>query len=221
MATTTTPKSERKRLPWRGLILFAIAALATFAFVAIADELREGDLDTLDTAIAMAVHHRQSVALDYLMITLTAIGTGPTLIAVMLAISIWCWRRKRKSYILIFIANCVIAFILNPILKALFSRARPTLFEVVTRPETFSFPSGHSMSAMVVYGGLAAVVIALRPTWRPVAVITAAIIILGVGISRVYLGAHWPFDVLAGWAAGVPFVVTTVHLVHRARLTAT
>ncbi|HSD85924.1 MAG TPA: phosphatase PAP2 family protein, partial [Kofleriaceae bacterium] len=193
--TTTTTTNERKRLPWRELILFAIAALATFTFVAIADELREGDLDKWDTAIAIAIHQRQTPVLDYPMITLTAIGTGPTLIAVLLGTSIWCWRRKRKSFIVIFVANCVSEFVLNPLLKTIFSRARPTLFEVITRPETFSFPSGHAMSAMAVYGGLAAVVIALRPTWRPIAVIAATILVFGIGISRVYLGAHWPFDV--------------------------
>jgi len=216
-----TTTNERKRLPWRELILFTIAALATFAFVAIADELREGDLDKWDTAIAIAVHHRQVAFLDYLMITLTAIGTGPTLIAVMLAISIWCWRRKRKSFLLIFVANCLSEFVLNPILKTIFSRARPTLFEVITQPESLSFPSGHAMSAMVVYGGVAAVVIALRPRARPIAVVAASVLIFGIGFSRVYLGAHWPFDVLAGWAAGVPFVVTTVYLLHRAQRTTT
>ena len=88
------------------------------------------------------------------------------------------------------------------------------MFDEITRPETFSFPSGHALLAMAVYGGIAAVLVTLLP-WRPVAVIgAAALLIVSIGFSRVYLGVHWPIDVLAGFAAGVPLIVATVHLLH-------
>ena len=208
---------ERKKLPWRSLILFAIALGATFIFLAIADELREGDLDHIDTQIAIAVHQRQSPVLDIIMILFTKIGTGPMLFATSAAVAYWSYRRGRRSYMLVVVANLVVAIVVNPILKQIFARARPTLFEVLKRPDTYSFPSGHSMSAMVIYGGLAAVIIALRPASRPLVVICAGILICGIGFSRVYLGAHWPMDVLAGWASGVPFLIATVHIVHRAK----
>jgi len=209
--------TKRKTLPWRGLTLFGIAAAATVLFVKIASELREGELDKLDTRVAIAVHHQQNVVLDVLAISFTLIGSSPFLIAAIASVCYWAYRRGRRSYILIVVATCVIAWVLSPLLKLFFARARPTLFEVITRPDSYSFPSGHSMSAVVVYGALAAVVIALRPTAKPLAVIVAMILITCIGLSRVYLGAHWPMDVLAGWAAGVPFLVTTVHLLHRAQ----
>jgi membrane-associated phospholipid phosphatase len=215
--STAPPAVERKQLPWRSILQFGIAAAATILFVWIASELREGELDKLDTRIAIAVHHHQAVPLDILAITFTLLGSGAFLIAAVAATCYWSYRRGRRSYILIVVANCVIAWILNPLLKLFFERARPTLFEVIARPDTYSFPSGHSMSAVVVYGALAAITIALRPTAKPLAVIVAMIMIIGIGVSRVYLGAHWPMDVVAGWASGVPFVVTTVHLIHRAR----
>ena len=208
---------ERKQLPWRSILQFGIAAAATILFVWIASELREGELDKIDTRVAIAVHHHQNVVFDVLAIALTLIGSAPILITSIAAVCLWSYRRGRRSYILIIVANCTIAWILNPLLKLFFERARPTLFEVITRPDTYSFPSGHSMSAVVVYGALAAITIALRPTARPIAVLVAMILIIGIGLSRVYLGAHWPMDVVAGWAAGVPFVVTTVHLLHRAK----
>jgi membrane-associated phospholipid phosphatase len=214
---TASTDVERKQLPWRGLMLFAIAVVATIVFVWIASRLREGQLDDIDTRIAIAIHQHPSVVLDVLAIGLTLIGSGPVLLASVAAVCFWSYRRGRRSYILIVIANCLIAMILNPLLKLFFERARPTLFEVITRPDTYSFPSGHSMSAVTVYGVLAAVVIALRPTAKPIAVIVAMILIIGIGLSRVYLGAHWPMDVVAGWASGVPFLVTTVHLLHLAK----
>jgi undecaprenyl-diphosphatase len=215
--TTPRPPTERKQLPWRSLLLFAIAVAATTLFVWIASELREGELDKIDTRIAVAVHHHHSVVLDVLAIGFTLLGSGPVLVASVASVCFWAYRRGRRSYILIVIANCVIAMVLNPALKLLFERARPTLFEVITRPDTYSFPSGHSMSAVTVYGALAAVIIALRPTAKPIAVIGAMIVFVGIGLSRVYLGAHWPMDVVAGWTAGVPFLVTTVYLLHRAK----
>ncbi|HTL35172.1 MAG TPA: phosphatase PAP2 family protein [Kofleriaceae bacterium] len=217
MSTPTDTATERKRLPWRGLVLFAIAIAATTLFVKIASELREGELDKLDTRVAIAVHHEQNGLLDVLAITFTLIGSAPILMLSIGAVCYWSYRRGRKSYIVIVAANCILAWIVSPLLKLLFERARPTLFEVITRPSTYSFPSGHSMSAVVVYGALAAAVIALRPTAKPIAVTAALILMVGIGLSRVYLGAHWPMDVIAGWAAGVPFLVATVHLLHRAK----
>ena len=212
---TPPPVVEPRKLPWRPLALFAIAALATVLFVWIASELREGELDAVDTRVALAIHHRGTRALDVLAISFTLIGSAAGLFPAVAAISYWAYRRGRRSYILILLANTVLVVALNPLLKVIFARARPTLFEVVARPDTYSFPSGHSMSAMAIYGAAAAVVIALRPSLKPLVVIIAMILILGIGVSRVYLGAHWPMDVIAGWAAGLPFLVTTVYLLHR------
>lgn len=213
----TPPVVEPRKLPWRGLVMFAIAILATIVFVWIARELREGELDGLDTRVALAIHHRGNRVLDIMAICFTEIGSGVGLFPALAAVAYWAYRRGRRSYILILAANTAIAIGLNPILKVIFARARPTLFEVIKRPDTYSFPSGHSMSAVAIYGALAAVVIALRPTVKPLVVIIAMILIVGIGTSRVYLGAHWPMDVIAGWAAGMPFLVTTVYLLHRAQ----
>jgi undecaprenyl-diphosphatase len=211
------PDVERKKLPWRSLILFALALGATLVFLAIADEMREGDLDHIDTQIAIWVHTRQSTVLDILMILFTKIGSGPALIAAIAAVAFWSYKRGRNSYILILCANAIIAMAVTPILKAIFARARPTLFEVIKRPDTYSFPSGHSMSAVVIFGSIAAVIIALRPPAKVPVTIAAGILMVCIGVSRVYLGAHWPMDVLAGWASGVPFLIATVHIIHRAK----
>jgi membrane-associated phospholipid phosphatase len=214
---TPPPVVEPRKLPWRGLLLFSIAAAATILFVWIASELREGELDAVDKQVALALHQIDNRALDIVAISFTLLGTGPCLGIALAAVSYAAYRRGRRSYILILAANTIIAVGLNTILKLVFARARPTLFEVITRPDTYSFPSGHAMSAVTIYGAIAAVIIALRPSSKPLVAVVAMIVILGIGTSRVYLGAHWPMDVIAGWTAGLPFLVTTVHLLHRAQ----
>ena len=73
------------------------------------------------------------------------------------------------------------------------------------------------MSAMVIFGTIATVLV-LRPRLRSIVLPTATFLIVAIGFSRVYLGVHWAFDVLAGFAAGVPFVLAAIHLARRATL---
>jgi membrane-associated phospholipid phosphatase len=97
----------------------------------------------------------------------------------------------------------------------MFSRERPRLFDKIALPTGYSFPSGHSMSAMGIYGVIAAALIAMYPAARRPVIAAAAVLIAAIGVSRVYLGVHWPSDVLGGWLGGIPPLVVSVHLLHR------
>lgn len=91
----------------------------------------------------------------------------------------------------------------NSILKLLFQRARPDGYEGSTLIETFSFPSGHAASAVVIFGLVAYLAWHILPhPWSYVVVVLLTVLIIGIGVSRVYLGAHFPSDVLAGWLVG-------------------
>lgn len=94
----------------------------------------------------------------------------------------------------------------NSLLKLIFQRQRPQLWEVLARPDSYSFPSGHAMSSMMVYGVAALLLVRLFPRFRRVWVVSAALWILLIGFSRIYLGVHWLSDVVAGFAAGFAFV---------------
>ncbi len=93
---------------------------------------------------------------------------------------------------------------MSTLLKQLFSRPRPDLVPHESFVYTASFPSGHSMMAAVTYLTLGALLARVQPRRQVKAylLVLAALVTLLVGISRVYLGVHWPTDVLAGWAAG-------------------
>jgi membrane-associated phospholipid phosphatase len=204
-----------RSLPWRTVIHFAIAAAATIGFVKVASELLEGELDATDRALALAIHHHLgSPVLVRVMIGLTQLGAGLGLGAVVTLVVLVLLRAGHRRSAVILVGDVVAAVLLTNVLKLVFHRARPTLFDEITRPETWSFPSGHSLNAMAVYGGIAAALVVLRIARRAVVIPAAALLILAIGFSRVYLGVHWPFDVLAGFIAGVPLLVATVHLLH-------
>lgn len=105
--------------------------------------------------------------------------------------------------------------ITGSILKLLFGRERPmTEYAANLRVDTFSFPSGHSSGSMIAYGLLAYIALKLLPQpYGWIAAIICGIIIFLVGISRIYLGAHFPSDVFAGWLLGACFLLVIVFIV--------
>jgi undecaprenyl-diphosphatase len=213
--TAQQERVERKLLPLKGIVLAAVALIATVAFIAIARRVLEGNTDAFDRHWALAIHHFSNRVLFWVMFAFSTIGSGPCLWAAIVFAGLLAIRRGRWPLFVVLAANGVLVQLINVGLKYWFVRARPTLFDEITRPATFSFPSGHSMSAVQVWGAIAAVLIAMHPERRAVYVTGAVTLILGIGLSRVYLGVHWPTDVLAGWAAGLPFLAATVHLIHR------
>lgn len=218
MSEPTTPQQERverRILPLKGIVLAAIALVATVAFIAIALRVLEGHSDAFDRRWALAIHHVHNTVLFWIAFSFTTIGSGPCLWAAIIFVGLLAIRRKRWPLFVVLAANGLLVQLVNVGLKYWFVRARPTLFDEITRPGTFSFPSGHSMSAVQVWGAIAAVLIAMHPERRRIYVTCALALILGIGLSRVYLGVHWPTDVLAGWAAGLPFLAVSVHLIHR------
>lgn len=212
---TNEQAAERRVLPFKGTVLFAIAGLATVAFVAIAVRVLAGHADSFDRTWTLAVRKLDTDVLDYVFIAFTMIGSGPLLWGAILLVAVLAIRNHRWQLALLIAANGIVAQIVNLGLKTWFVRPRPTLFEEIARPSSWSFPSGHAMSAVQIWGVIAAVLIALYPRRRVVIVLANLILIAGIGLSRVYLGVHWPTDVLAGFAAGLPFLVVSVHLIHR------
>jgi undecaprenyl-diphosphatase len=195
-----------RALTLRTFALFALAIVASLAFVVVAAQVRRGALDRLDATIELAVHRLDSTVGDVAMKTATLIGSN------LLAIHL---RKRTVAIVLVIDTFAVIAA--DSALKVMFSRERPRLFDKIALPTDYSFPSGHSMSALGIYGVIAAALIALYPQARRVTLIAAIVLIAAIGFSRIYLGVHWPSDVLAGFLGGVPPLIVSVHLIHRGR----
>lgn len=202
----------RHSVPFGAVILGTIVAVAIVFFIRIADEMLEGDMDGIDRAIALAIHRLATPWVVSIMVVITNLGSGIALAIVSALVTVLCFCRKERRLALILIGNGVVVLGLEMILKHAFGRARPTLFPEISLPSDSSFPSGHSMASMAVYGTLAVVLRALYAKRRVLVIAASPLLIASIGFSRVLLGVHWPSDVAAGFAAGVPFVLVALYL---------
>lgn len=196
-----------------GLFLVAGVALilaAGLLFAELADRVMEGETQAFDDAVLLWLHERASTRLTGIALDVTALGAGMVVWLVVIVASVFLWStRHRYSAVLLWVAMAG-AGLINSTLKAFFARPRPQLFEWRTPyVGESSFPSGHSMGSAVAYLTLAYMVARLETSrgLRIFTYVVAAIIIVAVGISRMYLGVHYPSDVMAGWAMGVAWML--------------
>jgi membrane-associated phospholipid phosphatase len=203
----------------RTLLLLAGAVVASVVFTIIARELRNPWLDQLDKQIELAVHKLDSVPADLVAAAASFIGSNVVLLPVVMVLAAVCALRHMRVAAVVLVTDTGFVILLDLYLKSIFARARPQLFDKIPLPTDYSFPSGHSMSAVGVWGVIAAVMIALCPAHRRAIVVAAVTLILAIGLSRIYFGVHWPFDVFGGFLAGLPPLIVSVHLIHRRKAT--
>ncbi len=179
----------------------SVAALIFFAWLT--NEVLDGETRHFDTVTREAVHKFASPALTSMMQGLSFIGSTIFLSTATVAIVFWLAKRKLKREALLFGATMLGAAILNTTLKLTFQRPRPVPYFDLRAPETFSFPSGHSLASFCFFGALAAILTArLKNPRRNLALwMFAAIMVSLIGLSRIYLGVHYTTDVLAGFTA--------------------
>jgi undecaprenyl-diphosphatase len=196
-----------------GSVLFfgmALALAALFSFVWMADEIMEGDTLRFDEYIRGFVHQLAFPALTTLMQTASFLGSTLFLTLFGIGVVITLYLKKHRRGAILFTLTTIGASLLLVSLKFTFRRARPEPFFDTILPASYSFPSGHSLASFCFYGALAAIItVRIKKLWLKTLVwLAAAIMILLIGISRVYLGVHYPSDVLAGFAVGLIWVIT-------------
>jgi undecaprenyl-diphosphatase len=140
--------------------------------------------------------------LDRYMTAITWLAQGEITIPILIAIGGILVYREKAVVALVLAIGLSGSWLLNGIFKSLFRRKRPDLWASSKRPMDYSYPSGHAMSAISFYGLLAASLTHCLSIPLGVTATLATGLTLGVGFSRVYLGVHWPTDVLSGWVAG-------------------
>jgi membrane-associated phospholipid phosphatase len=188
-----------------------LAAGSLWSFVELAEEMREGEIAAFDAAVASNVVAWRG-SLDWIMVavTKTAEFEWMAIACVGAVVALFLLRLRREAA---FVATCgLAAAVLSAALKLVFQRTRPDAVTgyLVELPGSFSFPSGHAMSSACVAGSLAIVAFAkLSGPWRWLAVVAAFFYILGVGLSRIYLGVHYASDVLGGQLASAALVAAT------------
>lgn len=214
MITDANAAGER----WRTLASFGVAFVASVAFVIISAAVRNGAIDRVDISSEMAVHRLDSPAWDFAMTAASFVGSNAFLLPVVALVMWLAIRRQRRAAAIILALDTAVVIGLDDLLKIIFARDRPTILDKIEIPTGYSFPSGHSMSAMGLWGVVAAVVILLYPRGKGPVIAVVGVLIAAIGFSRIYLGAHWPSDVVGGLLGGIPPLVVSVHLLHRKAL---
>jgi undecaprenyl-diphosphatase len=196
------------------VVLFSISGAMLFAHIV--EEMLEGDTSASDNAILLALrvpgHLATPIGPSWLLLSaldISALG-GFTFIWLFTAAAAGFFAlTKRWRTLMIFLGAIVGASVLDAVLKFSFHRVRPEVVPHLTQVDTASFPSGHAMISAATYltlGALLANTQVSRGVRVYVLVLAVATTIL-IGLSRLYLGVHWPSDVLAGWSAGAAWAL--------------
>jgi undecaprenyl-diphosphatase len=191
-----------------GIFLVAgavIAVVATVGFSELAEHVLAGGTQAFDVAILRWLHEHQSPMLTALMVEMTYLGTGTVVMMVVIVVALFLWHTEHKHSARLLLAATVGNILLNGALKLVYHRPRPSVFAWQTTAVSSSFPSGHAMSATVVYGTVAYLVMRLQKHhWSRMLTLGAAIIlILLICLTRLYLGVHYPSDVIGGIVVGL------------------
>lgn len=206
-------------------LLFVALAMfgAIWAFLGLTGEVREQETVKLDRAVLLAFREQGDLSapigprwLQESGRDVTALG-GFTVLTLIAALAIaLLLLHGRRTQAAIFLSAVVFAQVAAEIVKAIIDRPRPSLVTHHDLVYSSSFPSGHAVMAPVVYLTLAAIVAAgdSRRAVKVILLLSAAAIVIAIGVSRVYLGVHWPTDVLAGWTMGVAIALSATIAVH-------
>lgn len=189
------------------LIGLGLAIFSLWLFAKIADGVLENETKNFDTQILLSIHQWHNPWLDKIMLAITFIGQPFVSMFVCIGLFIFLFRRQQRAEALTLAIAFLGVSILNIVLKDVFARARPVLWQRLVDPRFYSFPSGHAMVSMVIYSFIAYLFITQYNHWRNQIAATTILMIILVGFSRLYLGVHWPTDVIAGYAAGFVWLV--------------
>jgi undecaprenyl-diphosphatase len=180
---------------------------AAVVFASLAAAVLGGSTGWLDLPLVRLAERSRSPGLTRVMSVLTWLGNGATLVGVAVVAAAVLIAIRQRVPALFVAASALGAGALNALLKIAFSRPRPLLMSHLAHAGGYSFPSGHAMAGAAIYGALAVVAVRRFPERRWWVVAPCVLLVAAIGVSRVYLGVHFPSDVIAGWAVGASWPI--------------
>ena len=193
------------------LVVLSLIGGALWAFAELADEVSDGETQSFDRAVMLGLREPSNLAdpigpswVELAARDVTSLGGTTVLVMLTLGAIGYLALGRRWLTALFVVVSIAGGTLLSSALKAWFARPRPDVVPHLVAVTSASFPSGHSMLAMTTYLTLGAVLAEVHPNlrFRIYLLAWAVLLSLVIGASRVYLGVHWPTDVLAGWCVG-------------------
>lgn len=195
----------------RTLLLIAICATLLLSFVVLTEVVLGGGTTSVDETLLLLMRETNDIHnpigpgwFEEMARDFTALGGIPILLALTFVVTCYLALGRNLQAAAFILGTAITVLIVSTLLKALFDRPRPDLVEKATRVYTSSFPSAHAMMSACMYLAFASLLARFesKRSKKITVLCFAAAAIVIVGLSRVYLGVHWPTDILAGWTAG-------------------
>ena len=219
-------KDKRQAKGFLGLYLIAgilIVIGMTLTLGEIAEDVRNGEpLTVVDVQLSNWLHMHASAPLTSSMLLITFFGSTALVSSLAVLFGLYLLYRRQPYWLTAMALSVFGGMGVNKLLKFVVHRARPHFNDPILSLTSYSFPSGHTMMATVLYGVLAVYIVARtkQTRWRVLVILSACLMITLVGFSRIYLGAHYLSDVLAAMAEGLAWLslcLTAVYSVWRRR----
>jgi undecaprenyl-diphosphatase len=214
------PEIWRRILSWslelEVLSAIFILAGASLSFLKLVSEMREGETQSADQAVLLALRDPSDLSnpigprwVETMCSDLTSLGSPAIVALITIAAVSYLWIDGKRAAALLVALSIAGGALLVSVLKFGFARPRPDLVSHLVDVNSFSFPSGHATMAAVTYLTLGALLARVqeRKRMKLYLLAVASILVFIVGFTRVYLGVHWPTDVLAGWCLGTAWAL--------------
>jgi undecaprenyl-diphosphatase len=221
-AQTSYPGMPKRTTPapliaWHVIIGIILGGLCSALFIGIMDWVTDGEHGVIrfDRTVLLWMHARQMPVLTGTAHVLAWMGSPTVIIAIaVLGMIAGFADRTIRGAAWTFPIAAIGAGVIIQCVKLAVHRTRPDLFRPLLHEQGYSFPSGHSLIAIVIYGLIGYFALGLtRSLPGRIAIVTVTtLIVLAIGVSRVYVGVHYPTDVLAGWSGGAPWLVVCIGL---------
>ncbi|MEO5596714.1 MAG: phosphatase PAP2 family protein [Lysobacteraceae bacterium] len=202
-----------RRHGWKMALWFFLILMPLWGFAAVVGELHENEVFAFDPFLLNLLHHTASPGHDRFFVLVSKLGYLWGVIPLDVAILLWLAATKRFRPGLFFGVAVIGSAILNIAAKMYFARVRPDLWLSIAPETSYSFPSGHAMGSATLATALILLCWHARARW-PVVIVATSFALL-VSFSRIYLGVHFPSDILAGWLAAIAWVVGVHELIIR------
>lgn len=192
---------------WRSLLVLLLGVfLPLQVFGELAEDVWENEGGfPWDVPVLLAVHSTANPQLDVVVTMLTKLGVFWGVFPIATVTALLLFNRRRWRSLTYLIVTLLGSIIINRTAKVLLHRVRPHLWESPAPEFDYGFPSGHAMSSMTLVAVL--VILTWRSPWRWLVLIVGTIFVLVIGWTRLYLGVHYPSDILAGWMVSVGWAV--------------